>query len=138
MNERKDKQIEQLLRAERGDSLSPGFKHKVMVEIEKLPAPELVSPPRTWRDALYGLRLFSTGEKVSVAIILLGLVLFFVPGISEFVSSLNWELVDLTVNISVGETVASASLLSLIAVSAGALFMAGAGFYSARSGIVQV
>ena len=134
-DERLDK-VERLLRQERGVALSPEFKRNVMAAVAALPDPELIAPRRSWRDWVYALRLLSSGEKVALGLILAGIAGLIIPGTAELLAIFEWELADLTLSVSVGETVASASLLSVIAIAAGGLFMTGVGAYAARNNLI--
>lgn len=138
MDERNEKRIEELLRSERQSLLPDDFTSKLMAEVNKLPAPALAKPATSWGDLLYSLRLLGTGEKVAAALVLLGVAAIFLPGFSEVLAVWDWELSDMTVSMTIGETAASASLMSVLTISAGAVFMVGAGAYSMRSGMVGV
>jgi hypothetical protein len=130
------KKVEQLLRAEPGVELAPGFKQRVMHRIERLPAPEILAPRRSWRDIWLVLRGLDTGEKVGLGLALAGLLIMLLPGVDDVVAAINWQLADITISLSVGETIISASLISVISVAAGGLFMAGVGAYTARNHLV--
>jgi hypothetical protein len=137
MNEEKLQKVEALLRAERGVELSADFKRKVMDQVKSLPAPELYAPRRTWRDWVYALKLLSSGEKVALGLIICGVLALLVPGMADVVALWEWELADLTFSVSIGETVASASLLSVVAIAAAGLFMTGVGAYAAKNNLIR-
>jgi hypothetical protein len=48
----------------------------------------------------------------------------------------QWELGDMELSISLGETALSASLMSVIAVAAGLLAMTGVGAYAAKNNLI--
>ena len=135
-NERLER-IEKLLRAERGVELSADFTQQVMKKIRSLPAPELMAPRRTWRDWVYALKLLSNGEKVAGGLVIAGVLALLVPGAGDLLVYWQWELADLTFSVSVGETVASASLLSVLAMAAGVAFMTGVGAFAARNNLIR-
>ena len=137
MDEKKEKRIEELLRSERQSLLPADFTSKLMAEVNQLPPPALAKPATTWSDLLYSVRLLGTGEKVAVAMMLMGVAAIFLPGFSEALAIWDWELSDMTVSMTIGETAASASLMSVLMITAGALFMVGAGAYSMKSGMVS-
>ncbi len=137
MDEKKEKMVEQLLRNERCSLLPGDFTSKLMAEVNKLPPPAISKPATTWSDALYSLRLLSTGEKVAASMVLLGVAAILLPGTGEILAAWDWELSDMMVSMTVGETVASASLMSVLTTAVGAMFMVGAGAYSMRSGMVR-
>ncbi|GEM_PF-2205669 len=136
MSEERVDKVERLLRQQRGMQLSPQFRQNVMAAIRRLPAPELIAPRRGWRDAVYAFRLLSSGEKVALGLILCGLIALLLPGAGELLLAAQWELGDLALSIEVGETVLSASLMSVIAVAAGLLAMTGVGAYAARNNLI--
>jgi len=136
MNERKEQLVEQLLRAERAAELSPDFRQRVMARIERLPAPELLAPRRGWRDWIYALRIMSSGEKIALGLIIVGIIAMLLPGAGDLLLAAQWELAGLELSLSVGETAVSVSLASVIAVIVGALFMTGVGAYAARNHLI--
>ena len=136
MDEKRLNKVEQLLRAQRGVELSADFKQNVMAEINRLPAPELITPRKSWRDAIYALKLLTSGEKVALGLILAAVVTVLLPGASELIAAAEWELADLTLSLSFGETAVSASLASVMTIAAGALFMTGVGAYAARNNLI--
>ncbi|MBN2080690.1 hypothetical protein JW859_00645 [bacterium] len=136
MDEKRLNKVEELLRAEQGVELSADFKQNVMAEINRLPEPELLTPRRTWRDAIYALKLLTSGEKVALGLILAAVVTVLWPGASELLAAAEWELADLTLSLSFGETAVSASLASVMTIGAGALFMTGVGAYAARNNLI--
>lgn len=138
MQEEKLQKVEQLLRAEGGCTLSPDFKRRVMDTVRTLPPPELLAPRRSWRDWIYALRLLSSGEKVAAGLLAAGVLVLLIPGAAGLLSLWQWELSDLMLSVSIGETVASASLLSVIATAAGAAFVTGAGAYAAKHNLIGV
>ena len=138
MSEEKLDKVERLLREQQGVQLSLQFKQRVMAAIERLPAPELIAPRRGLSDLVYALRLLSSGEKVALGLILCGLIALLLPGAGELLVAAEWELGDLTLSISLGETALSASLMSVIAVAAGLLAMTGVGAYAARNNLIGV
>ena len=138
MDEERLQKVEQLLRSESGVELSPGFKQRVMHRIERLPAPEVLEPRRSWRDIWLVLRGLDTGEKVGLGLALAGLLIMLLPGVDDVVAAINWQLADITISLSVGETILSASLFSVLSVAAGGLFMAGVGAYTARNHMVGI
>lgn len=137
MNERKLAQVEQLLRSQGPAPLSPHFKRDVMAAIAQLPAPALTAPPRPATGWLYAVRLLNTGEKLGLGLLGLGLLacvaVMLIPGAGDWLALAGWELGELTLSVSIGETVASASLLSVLAVLGAAGFMACLGSFSARN-----
>lgn len=137
MDEKKEKRIEELLRSERRSLLPGDFTSKLMAEVNKLPPPALAKPATNWHDLLYAVRLMGTGEKVAAALVMLGVAAVFLPGFSEILAVWDWELSDMTVSMTIGEKVASASLMSVLTICAGAVFMVGAGAYSLKSGLVR-
>jgi len=136
MNEERREKVEKLLREERGAGLSPQFRQRVMAAVRVLPAPELIAPRRNWRDVVYALKLLSSGEKVALGLILAGIAVFLLPSMGDVFAAFAWEFADLTLNISVGETALSASLLTVIAAAAGGLCMTGVGAYAARNHLI--
>jgi len=136
MDEKRLNKVEQLLRAQRGVELSADFKQNVMAEINRLPAPELITPRKSWRDAIYALKLLTSGEKVALGLILAAVVTVLLPGASELLAAAEWELADLTLSLSFGETAVSASLASVMTIAAGTLFMTGVGAYAARNNLI--
>jgi len=136
MDERKEQLVEQLLRAGRPVELSPDFKQRVMARLERLPAPELLAPRRGWRDWIYALRLLSSGEKIALGLIVVGVIALLIPGAGELLLTAQWELAGLELSLNIGETAVSASLASVIAVIVGALFMTGVGAYAARNHLI--
>ena len=138
MSEEKLDKVERLLREQQGVQLSLQFKQRVMAAIERLPAPELIAPRRGLSDLVYALRLLSSGEKVALGLILCGLIALLLPGAGELLLAAEWELGDLTLSISLGETALSASLMSVIAVAAGLLAMTGVGAYAAKNNLIGV
>jgi len=137
MNEEKLQKVEELLRAERGVELPADFKLKVMAQVRSLPAPELIAPRRSWRDWVYTLKLLSSGEKVAGGLIIAGVLALLIPGVADVLALWEWELADLTLSVGIGETVASASLLSVVAVCAAGLFMTGVGAYAAKHNLIR-
>lgn len=136
MDERKEQLVERLLRAERGVELAPDFKQQVMARLERLPAPELLAPHHGWRDWIYALRLLSSGEKIALGLIIVGIIVMLLPGARELLLAAQWELAGLELSLSIGESAVSASLASVIAVIAGALFMTGVGAFAARNHLI--
>jgi hypothetical protein len=134
--DRKVEQVEALLGRQRGATLSPQFKRNVMVAIDRLPEPSLLSPPARARDLLYALRLLSTGERIGLGLALCAIVALAWPGMGDMLVLAEWELSDFTVNLSVGGTALSASLLSVLAVSLGVVFMVGVGAFASRNHLI--
>ena len=114
------------LRDGRGSELSPGFKRGVMDAIALLPPPEATAPARPlagWRQLV---TMLSTGEKIGAGAILGALSLLVIPGGGQWLAALDYSLSTSVVSLSIGDTVLSASLLSLAgAVIAGGLLAAG-------------
>ena len=140
MDERKIQQVERLLREQGSVQLSPQFRRGIMDAISQLPAPAVTAPPRPASGLGYALRLLSTGEKLGLGLLGLGLIaclaVLLIPGAGDWLALANWELGELTLSISIGESVASASLLSVLAVVGLAVFMAGLGSFSARNHLI--
>jgi hypothetical protein len=136
MDENKLARIEQMLRDEPGVALSPEFKRKVLAAVARFPRPELTAPPAGLTGLRYATRLLSPTQLVVLVLMALGLAGLLLPGASDLLTLWNWKLADLQVSLSFGEQVVSASLLSLIAVAAGLLFMTGIGVYSTRNKLI--
>lgn len=132
-----EQQVEKLLRAERGSMLSSEFKAELMAKIKAMPTPAQIKPASTWRDILYGFNLLGPAGKLAAAAIVLGIIAMFLPGASEWLAAIDWELSGRTVDVSIGETAVSASLMSTVTVSAGLLFVAWAGYYGTRGNLVS-
>jgi hypothetical protein len=137
MDERKLEQVEQLLRSHGPARLGPQFQREVLAAIAQLPAPALTAPPRPASGWRYAWQLLSTGEKLGLGLLGLGLaaclVVLLIPGAFAWFALAGWELNELTLSVSLGESVASASLVSVLAVLGLAGFMAGIGTFSARN-----
>jgi len=136
MVDKKLEQVERLLRAERGVELSPSFKQRVMGAISRLPDPELLAPPAAARDLGYFFRLLGVSGVVAIVLIVGGLTALFWPGATDLLAAYSWELGELKLSLSIGETALSASLLSVLVVAAAALFMAGVGAYTAKNHMI--
>ena len=133
MDKEKLNRVEELLRAERQQLLSGDFTSKVMGRIRRLPDPELLSPRR---DLLYMLRTLSTGEKLGAACVLAGLALLLIPGAGDLIGGLGWELAGMSIDVNVGSSAASASLLSVASIVCCVLLLIGLGAYGARNKLI--
>jgi len=132
VDDRKEQQVERMLRKEGGELLSPGFRRKVIAQVASLPAPELIKPRRGWADIVYGVRLLTVFEKATLVLALLCAVLAFIPPVGEFLAAWSWELSDMAVSVTIGGEVVSASLLSVLSLAGGALFMVLAGAWGSK------
>ena len=140
MDERKLEQVERLLRSRGPAPLSADFRRNVLAAIGELPAPAQTAPPQPVSSWRYAWRLLSTGEKLGLGLLALGLLAclaaVLIPDLGEYLMLASWEIGELTLSVSFGDTVLSASLLSVLAVLAAAGFMAGVGSYSARNHLI--
>jgi hypothetical protein len=110
--------IEQRLRAVPGVELSPAFRRNVLESTAHLPAPAAIAPPRPasgWRQMV---AMLSTGEKVTAGLMLCALVLLFLPGGGAYLAALDYSLSTSVVSLNLGDTMLSASLLTIVACAA--------------------
>jgi hypothetical protein len=137
MDEQRFTQVERLLREQGPARLSPHFKREVLAAIAQLPDPALTAPPRPAVGWRYALRLLSTGEKLGLGLLGLGLLaclgVGLLPAAQDWLALAGWELSGLALSVNIGGSVASASLASVLAVLGMAGFMAGLGSFSARN-----
>jgi hypothetical protein len=131
-NEFKLERVERLLRARRGTELSAGFRRGIMDSIAQLPEPEQIAPPRAASGLRQFVRLLSTGEKVGAVLVLGALVLPFVPGAGDWLATLEYSLATSELSLSLGDTVLSASMLTVVAAGICAGLLAAGGAYGAR------
>ena len=82
------------------------------------------------------LRMLSTGEKLGAAFVLLGIALVFIPGASDALGGVGWELAGLSVDVNLGGSALSASLASVASVLCCVLLLLGLGAYSARNKLI--
>lgn len=132
MNETKLERVEQLLRARPGVELSPGFKRGVMDSIAKLPEPQQIAPPQLasgWRQFV---RQLSVGEKLGAAVLLIALLLPFLPGAGDWLALVDYTLSTAELSLTVGSTVLSASLFTVVAALICGGLLAACGAYGAR------
>lgn len=137
MNEEQNNRVERMLRDEGPLELSPDFKCRVMAQLETLPAPQDARPPGRARDAAYLLRLLSTGDKLALATIALGVLLLMIPGTSDLLALIELELADTALTLDIGGRMLSASLASVVAAGLGMLIMVGIGAYAARNQLIS-
>jgi hypothetical protein len=125
--------LEALLREQPAALLSPQFQRNVLAAVSRLPEPALLASPARGRDLLYALRLLSTGERIGLGLALCALVALALPSVSDALALAEWDLADFTVSFSIGGTALSASLLSVLAVALGVVFMAAVGAFASRN-----
>ena len=121
--------VEALLRQHGGTGLSPDFKRRVMAAVGRLPEPALLARQRGWRAAL---RLLGPVECAALLLILVALLLLFIPGASAWLSAMEWELSDMALSLTLGKSVLSVSMLSVLMVAAGLALLGGIGELSNR------
>lgn len=135
VDDNRAERVEQLLRRQGGTALSPNFRRNVMAAVSRLPEPQVYAAARP-RDLLYALRLLTTGERIGLGLALCAVVALLLPGAGDLFALAELELSDFTVDLSVGGVALSASLLSVIAVTLGVLFMAGVGAFASRNHLI--
>jgi hypothetical protein len=80
--------------------------------------------------------MLSTGEKVAAGAILVALVMLLIPGAGAYLAAIDYSLSTSVISLSVGDTVLSASLLSVIAgVICLAFIIMGSSFAGRRGGL---
>jgi hypothetical protein len=136
--EKQMERLEQLLRAQRGPELSGTFKRSVMEAVGRLPEPQAIAPPTPRRGGLEFLRLLTTGEKVLLGAVLVTVAALFIPGALDWIDAVGFSLNNAEVALSVGDTVLSASLLSIVAIGIAGAFLAAFGAYGARHKLIGV
>jgi hypothetical protein len=133
---RKEERLEQLLRSGGGVELSGAFKRNIMDAVAKLPEPQFIAPPSAGRGWLDLLRLLTTGEKVIVGAVVVVLASLFIPGALDWIDSVGFSLSNAEVALSVGGTVLSASMLSIVAFGVCGALLAACGAYGARHRLI--
>ena len=120
--------IETLLRSQRGVQLSPQFRSGVLDAISRLPDPELLAVDRR--------PCFSLWLACGLLTIILGALSLSAPQFSATLAAWQWELTDLSVALSLGGTVLSASLLSILIAAAGFTVLTVVGIYGRRNHLI--
>jgi hypothetical protein len=103
-----------------------------MEAIARLPEPQAIAPPSASRSGLDLLRLLTTGEKVAIGVVLVCLAALFLPGALDWIDSVGFDLNHSVLALSIGDTVLSASMLSIVAVALCGLGLAAFGAYGTR------
>jgi hypothetical protein len=103
-----------------------------MDRIAQLPAPELIAPPRPGQGLRQLVRLLTVGEKVAIAAILLALLLPLLPGAADWLAAVDYALATSELSLSLGSTVLSASLFTVVAAFIGGGLLALCGVYGSR------
>jgi 2-keto-4-pentenoate hydratase len=107
-----------------------------MRAVGRLPDPQLTAPVRGLPGIAKTLRLFSAGELAAGALIAAGALLALLPGTGSALEGWHWELASLDLRLSIGGMVLSGSLLSIVAVALGSVFVAGVGAYASRHHLI--
>ncbi|MCB1216627.1 hypothetical protein KDL44_04505 [bacterium] len=134
--ERRLEGVERLLREQGPAEFSADFRSGILSAIEKLPDPELLPPPAAQRDWRWFLSLLGTGERVSIGLALVAIVLACTPQFQLWLAMLDWTWGDLTLSMNLGDVALSASLGTILATGLGAMLMAGVGIYSSRNHLI--
>jgi len=125
--------LERRLRGHGGVALSGAFKRNVMDAVARLPEPQAIAPASPQRGGLYLLRLLTTGEKVIIGAVLVGLAALCLPGALDWIDSVGFSLSNSELALSIGDTVLSASVLSVIAFAVVGVFLMAFGAYGSRN-----
>jgi hypothetical protein len=135
--EKELEQIERRLRAVSPVELSHDFRRNVLEATAHLPAPATIAPPRAASGWQQMVAMLSTGEKVAAGAILVTLALLLIPGAGAYLAALDYSLSTSVVSLSLGDTVLSASLLSVIAATVCMAFVVlGSNLAGRRGGLV--
>jgi hypothetical protein len=128
--------IEQRLRATPAVDLSSSFRRNVLEATAHLPAPAVIAPPRPssgWRQMA---SMMTTGEKVTAGAILAALLCLLMPGAGAYLAALDYTLSTSVLSLSIGDTMLSASLLSIVAAAVCMVFLIlGSSFAGRRGGL---
>lgn len=128
MTEGRPDRIEAVLRSQRGAPLSDGFRRGVLDAISRLPDPELVPVASKPRLTLW--------LALGALTVILGIVAVAMPHMSLTLAAWQWELSDLSVAMSVGGAVLSASLVTVICAMVGAMVLTVLGIYGRRNHLI--
>lgn len=132
-----EEQIERLLRSQHGIELSAGFKRALMQRIEQLPAPRFADLPQGRVDLGWLLRHLALPDRLGLGALALGLLALLVPGVSDTLGHWQLALGSFELSLSLGESAASMSLLSLATLALCLGFMGILGSFAARNKLIS-
>lgn len=121
--------VERVLREHGPAELSAQFRAGVLDAVQALPPAELLAPATAPRQAVL--------VAIAAVLLLLGTLALVMPTGSGWLAAWQLELSDLSLALTVGESVLTASLLSIVALLLGAGFMTCIGIYGVKHRLIS-